>query len=136
MALLAAVVIAGALMLNHSARQYVDATLPIIARDWNEDEILKRASPGLKQNISADELGARLLLYKVRLGDLKKCEGSVGTTSLAYSSGALTLSARYGARADFESDYAIVGFKLIWHGGQWQIQDILVDSPALGTAPR
>jgi hypothetical protein len=59
--------------LDKESKPYSDAAIPAIVTTWSQKELLDRASPELKQAVTADQLN-RLFRWVSGLGRLQKCE--------------------------------------------------------------
>ena len=117
--------------LDASSKSYVDQTLPVIAAKWSKDELLKRASPELLQQINANPDQTDLLFGKFsQLGELKSYDGSKGDSFvLVNPMKGKIITANYLARATFEHGDAQISIRLIQHDDQWQYLNFFVNSP-------
>lgn len=115
--------------LDRQSKAYVDAAIPAIITNWNEKQLLDRASPEFKQKVTKQQFDE--LFHKLRgFGHLKKCEpaeGHVGT--IATTQDTKQIGAEYSANATFEKGAAIIDIELIKHGDQWQIVGFFVKPP-------
>jgi|SRR5262245_12727048 len=117
--------------LDKESKAYVDAAVPAIVSSWNEQELLRRASPEFQKAASSSDV-ERLFRWLRTLGRLQKYEGAQGEsiTSVTQQTGKV-IYARYSAKAFFDAGEANIEVGLIKHGDQWQIGRFNVTSPAL-----
>ena len=115
--------------LDASSKAYVDESVKAITSAWSKEELLKRASPQLRQVIKEEELG-RLFAKLSQLGKLQEYEGSKGDANISLTMQAgKVITASYIANASFDKGPAQVTVRLIQNDGQWQILQIYVNSP-------
>lgn len=117
--------------LDHSSKAFVDTSLPAIAAVWSPDELLRRASPELKQVADAHPQQLRQLFKKFSaLGRLEHYDGSKGESNMLYdATRGKRITAAYTANAVFEHPRAQFAVRLIRHAGQWQYLNFKVSSP-------
>jgi hypothetical protein len=124
--------------LDKESKAYVDAAVPAIISSWNEQELLKRASPEFQHATGPGDVD-RLFGWFRTLGQFQKYEGANGeaTISVTPQTGRV-ISARYVAKAVFDKGEANIEVVLMKHGNLWQIAGFKVYSPALmpATAPQ
>lgn len=117
--------------LDKESKSYADSAIPAIVINWNEKELLARASPEFKQAVTTDQLD-RLFRWVNSLGQLQKCQPSQGQALMSATTQAgNVISAQYTAKATFQKGEATIKLGLIKHGDQWQIVNFYVNSPAL-----
>lgn len=117
--------------LDKESRAYVDAAIPAIFSQWNQKELLDRASPEFKQAVTLDQLD-RAFRWGSALGQLQKCDPAQGQAGISITpqAGKVTIG-QYAAKAQFEKGEATITLGLIKHGNQWQILNFNFVSPAL-----
>ena len=117
--------------LDKSSKAYVDQTIPIIVSNWSKDEVLKRASPQLKQIISEHPQEFQQLFDKLsRLGALQHYDGAKGQATVFFDSKqGKIISAKYVADASFAHGQAHIAINLIQLAGHWQLLLFHVNSP-------
>jgi hypothetical protein len=115
--------------LDVSSKAYVGANIPTIISSWSEDELLKRASTELQENLAGRE--GNQFFSKVK--QLGKCESYDGCEGQAYINYSLqygkVITALYTAQAKFQNGNAKIKMELVWRNDQWQIATITVNSP-------
>ena len=118
---------------DREAKSYGDVALPAIVTDWNQKELLSRASPELKSATKGSELDDLFTAFTGKLGKLRNLKPgkAYGSYILYTTMDVLTVTTSYEADADFEKGAATLNLSLIKSGGNWQINGIHVDSPAL-----
>jgi hypothetical protein len=139
--LFVALIIAGAAFIGYTAftggaldkegKAYLDAAVPAIVSSWNDQELLKRASPEFQKAASPADVD-RLFRWFRTLGPMQKYGGAQGqsVTWVAPQSGKI-INAHYVAKAVFDASEANIEIGLIKHGNVWQIGRFDVTSPAL-----
>src|SRR5258706_2149975 len=114
--------------LDAESKSYIDGAVSAIAKHWSKNDLIERASPELLASLKPDQVAA-LFGSLSRLGTMTKYEGATGEATMSYigSTGAL-VSARYGARAQFENRSAIFRIALMRRDGRWVINSFYVDT--------
>lgn len=116
--------------LNTSSKKYVDEAIPLIIANWDKEELLKRASPELKKVATDDDITKLFSELKSKLGAFVKYNGATGGANMSYTSeNGKVISAAYKASAEFEHGTANIDFKVIQHGGDWQVLTFYVNVP-------
>lgn len=118
--------------LDKSSQEYVDALVPAIASHWSKDEVMRRASPELRELISNHPEDLDALFRKLStLGALKTYEGSKGEAMVFVDARkGKSTTASYTAPATFEHGKATFQIKLILSSDKiWQLIYFHVDSP-------
>ena len=117
--------------LDTESKDYVDAAVPAIVSSWNEQELLRRASPEFQKAAGPADVD-RLFGWFRTLGHLQRYEGAEGgaVISVTPQTGRV-VSGRYVAKAVFDSGEANIEIVLMKHGNVWQIAGFKVNSPAL-----
>lgn len=119
--------------LDAESKAYVDSAVPAIVANWNEHELLDRATPELRKSITPaalDDLFNRLS----HLGAMVEYDGATGQATMSYFTGAgSTVSASYVAKARFQNGTATFEIVLMKRGGHWMIHNFHVD--AVGNPP-
>ncbi len=114
--------------LDKESKAYVDKTVPLIVSRWDEQELLKRASPEFMQAAPTNELDKFFVMAR-RLGKLREYQGSEGQSYISVTTqNGKTITAKYSVNAVFDADPAVINIVLIKHGDQWQIEGFHVDS--------
>jgi hypothetical protein len=115
--------------LDASSKAYVDANIPTIISSWSEDELLKRASKELQENLAGQQ-GNNFFSKVKQLGKYQSYEGCEGQSYINYSlKYGKVITALYTANANFQNGKAKIKMELVWRNGQWQIAMITVNSP-------
>ena len=117
--------------LDKESKAYVDAAIPAIVTNWNKKELLERASPEFKKEVSDTQID-QLLHQFTTLGRFITFDSAKGqsATSVTTQIGKV-ITAQYDAKGYFEKGAAIIRISLIKHGDQWQILGFFVNSPKL-----
>ncbi len=117
--------------LDKESRAYAEAAIPAIITNWNEKELLDRASPELKQAATQEQLD-QLFRWVSSLGRLQKYDPPQGQALMSATTQAgKQITAQYSTKSTFEKGEATVTLGLIKHGDQWQILRFNVNSPQL-----
>jgi hypothetical protein len=115
--------------LDVSSKAYVDANVPVFISSWSGDELLKRASTELQENLAGQE-GNQFFSKVKQLGKCKSYDGCEGQAYINYSlQYGKVITALYTAQAKFQNGNAKIKMELVWRNGQWQIAMITVNSP-------
>jgi len=114
--------------LDKESKAYVDSAVPAIISDWNQQELLDRASPEFRQAVKDGDLDKLYKMFR-RLGKFQTYEGAKGQSnvSVTTNNGKRT-SAAYTANATFETGPAVIDISLIKHDDLWQILGIHINS--------
>jgi hypothetical protein len=117
--------------LDKESRSYADAAIPAIFSQWNQKELLDRASPEFKQAVTIDQLD-RMFRWASTLGQLQKVDPPQGQAGISITpqTGKMT-NGQYTAKAQFEKGEATITLGLVKHGEKWQILNFNVQSPQL-----
>lgn len=57
---------------NKQAHAYVDEVVPIITTNWKEKDLVERAHPALKKELTGDKLEKMFKMFSTKLGPIKK----------------------------------------------------------------
>ena len=115
--------------LDVSSKTYVDEIVPVIVSSWSSEDLMKYASPQLRQIVIEEQL-KQLLLKLSKLGHLKKFDGSKGDSNVSLTTQyGKVVSATYVAKAKFENGDAEINVRVIQNNGQWQLLNFYVNSP-------
>jgi hypothetical protein len=108
--------------LDASSRAYVDESVPAIISTWSKDELIKRASPQLRQKTSDDQIDQLFTTLSSKLGTFQSYDGAKGQSNMSFTSqdGQVT-TASYVAGATFQNGKAEIQIKLIRDNDSWQI---------------
>jgi hypothetical protein len=121
--------------LDAESKAFVDSAVPAITASWSQEQLVKRATPELRQSVKPDQL-ATFFGTLSRLGPLVQYEGATGEATMSYfSASGGTVSASYVANARFENGNATFRIALLKRDGQWMIHNFHVD-PVVGDKPR
>lgn len=117
--------------LDKESRAYADAVVPAIITNWNEKELLDRASPEFKKAVKQQQLD-QLFRWFTSLGRFQSSEPAQGQAGITVTpQTGKVISGQYTAKARFEKGDATIKLGLIKHGDQWQVASFSVDSPVL-----
>jgi hypothetical protein len=116
--------------LDASSKAFVDTNMPRFFSTFSKDELFKISTVLLRQNMSSDETDHLFSKLK-QLGQFQKYEGSKGEANIVfnYKKGTVTTTADYLTSASFQNGPVQAEVKLIRNSGQWQINDLSIDSP-------
>ena len=118
--------------LDAESKTYVDSAVPAITANWNQEELLKRATPELRNSIRPGQLTALFEAFS-RLGTLVTYEGATGQANMTYFTGTGgAVTATYVAKAKYQNGEATIRIVLLKQDGQWFIHNLHIDSPAFG----
>jgi hypothetical protein len=117
--------------LDKESRAYADAAIPAIVADWNEKQLLDRASPEFTKAVPQEKLD-QMFHWFTSLGRLQKCEPAQGQAGITVTpQTGKVISGEYAAKAKFDKGDATIKLGLIKHENRWQVLSLYVDSPAL-----
>lgn len=106
--------------LDRESKEFVDASVPLMATGWRADDLRSLASPELLRAQGGD-LGP-LASSLSELGSLKHYNGADGEANIDISPNhGETITATYTAHADFSNGPADLHLRLIKHDEQWQL---------------
>ena len=118
--------------IDAESKAYVDSAVPAITANWNQEELLKRATPELRNSIRPGQLTALFEAFS-RLGTLVTYEGATGQANMTYFTGTGgAVTATYVAKAKYQNGEATIRIVLLKQDGQWFIHNLHIDSPAFG----
>jgi hypothetical protein len=108
--------------LDASSKAYVDESVPAIVTSWSKEELIKRASPLLRQKASDADIDQLFTTLSSKLGNFKSYDGAKGQSNMSYTSeeGQVT-TASYVANASFQNGKTEIQIKLIRNSDSWQI---------------
>jgi dimeric dUTPase (all-alpha-NTP-PPase superfamily) len=116
--------------LDKESKAYADVAIAAIITDWNEKQLLDRASPEFKQTVTRQQFDQLFHRFH-NLGHLKKCDPAQGHAgALTTTQAGKQIGAEYYADATFDKGAAVIDMTLIKHGDQWQIVGFFVKPPA------
>ena len=112
--------------LDDQSKAYVDAAIPAIAGKWDQEQLVIRSTPSLRESITPDQLST--LFWRLSLlGPLVRYEGSSGQSAMSYFNGVSRVTALYVAKAQFKNGNATFHIALLKLNGQWLINGFRVD---------
>jgi hypothetical protein len=121
--------------LQLESKTYVEAAVVAISGDWSEEELRRRASPQLAQDLTLKPRELDMLFYAASagLGRLTHYQGAAGEArTMATTTRAGTVaSAEYIVTAQYEKGSAELTIELLKVGGAWKIDGFSVDSSAM-----
>jgi hypothetical protein len=118
--------------LDAESKDYVDDAVVTITAHWNPDELMKRASPNLRQIAKPDDIVGLFGAAMTALGPLVDYQGAKGGSLVSAMSGSgTTISARYVAHARYARSDADLELSLLKVDGVWKIEGFHINSSAL-----
>jgi hypothetical protein len=130
------VIILWGLHLDRESNDFVARAVPAIAGPWNIEELVKRATPELRANVTSPR-GRALFEALSRLGPLTEYDGATGEANLRYILGGNDngISASYRASAKLQNGPATFLLRLVKRDGEWMIErfDLL---PSSSSSPK
>jgi len=118
--------------LDASSRSYTQQAVIAIAKDWNKDELWKRASPEFKKTTQLDDLTFLFDAANAALGPLVEYDGAKGEASMVKAIGSSTdVRAQYVAYGRFAKDQAVFEITLHQRNDGWMIDGFHVRSASL-----
>ena len=114
---------------DREATAYIEGAVPEIARAWNPQALIDRASPELLAAVKSADDWERLFTAYRRLGALQKLEKPTGSvTSGAFAgTGAFTIG-QYTANAIFENGQAQLKIQVRLVDNGWKIDAFHINS--------
>lgn len=117
------------LALDADAKAYVDSAVVAICSDWDQQQLIDRASPELLAAVKPGDLPA--LFEKLSsAGPLSKYEGANGQASVTVYNGNSKITAKYVAKALFAHGEGTINISLVQNDGKWRILGFHVDIAA------
>lgn len=118
--------------LDASSKAYVDESVPAIVSVWSKDELVKRASPQLRQKASDVQIDQLFNDLSTKLGAFQSYDGAKGQSNMSFTAkeGEATTAA-YVANATFQNGKAEIQIKLIRDNDSWQILGFHVEMKPL-----
>jgi hypothetical protein len=123
-------------MLNAQGKAFVANAVPAIAASWSKKQLIDRATPELRNNLSPEDLAA-LADQSPQLGPFEEYQGATGKAdwlALAGLGGSVTSS--YVAKARFRNGLATFQIALVRRDGHWMIAQFHVDLLMFGPPGR
>jgi hypothetical protein len=114
-----------------NAQAWIDTNVPVIIKDWNSEELIKRASPGLLKAASHEQFSALFTTLADKLGPLREYKGSKGGTTVSLWFTGITKNGTYEPEALFTQAPAVILCRISWLDGGWKIDEFRVKSDAL-----
>jgi hypothetical protein len=122
--------------LDAESKAFVDSAVPAIAASWSKEQLLDRATPELRANVTPEQLKA-LFDAVSQLGPLTGYEGATGEANMSYMAGSGGgVSASYVAKAKFKDGAATIRIALLKRDGRWMISGFHVDTSLSGAPGR
>lgn len=115
--------------LDAESHNYVDSSVTAIVSNWDQNELLTRASSGFLVNMPPSDVD-RLFAKLRTLGRLKTYNGSQGQARISFNQTGKTIVANYVASAEFDTGPAQISLTLIKNFGGWKIHWFYVSSKA------
>ncbi|WP_266158251.1 hypothetical protein [Dyella silvatica] len=119
--------------LDASSKTYVEANVKPVVATWSKDELLKRASPQLREILGKDpDQVDRLFAKLAKLGPLKSLSEPKGQSLVSVNTGSgKVVSASYTETGEFENGHADFNIRLVQIEGQWRFFGFYVNSPIM-----
>ena len=115
--------------LDLESRQFLTAAIPAIFTDWDERELISRASTDLQAAVKGRDLDRLFAGMSRKLGSLKDCERIDGGASISMETErGIVVTGEYVAKTLFEGGAADIRLSLIKEEGDWQILSFRLDS--------
>jgi hypothetical protein len=115
-------------VVDAESKAYVDAAVPAIVAEWNEEQLLDRATPELLDTITRGEVKAEFGRFS-RVGRLVEYQGAIGEATVRFNLSLRTIvSASYIAKGRFQNGDALFRILLWKRNGRWLIQRFQVDA--------
>jgi hypothetical protein len=122
--------------LDAESRAYVDQAVAAIAKNWDKNELIERATPELLGVVKPEQL-TQLFVTFSRLGKMVEYEGATGeATMLLVLNSGTAISASYIARASFDNGSATFRIGLRKLDGRWLINSFYLDLAAPNRSPK
>jgi hypothetical protein len=114
--------------LDNECRQFVSAAVPAIFSEWNEKELVARASAELKTAVNHRELRQVFGGMAQKFGKLQNWKAE-GETSISMNSDrAILITGEYVAKSRFAAGEADIILSLVRDKGQWHILSFRLNS--------
>ena len=115
------------------SKAYVDEAIVAISTHWSKHELMRRATPELREKVNAkpQELDKLFHAASADLGSLREYHGA---KRLAHSGGATqspVISANYVAAAQYQKGSAKLRIGVVKVDGHWKISGFFIDSSAM-----
>jgi len=120
--------------LNAQSKAFVGNAVPAIAASWNEEQLLSRATPELRDQIMSEDLPT-LSALSTHLGQFAEYLGATGEVSWVSLAGfGGSISATYVAKASFVNGITTFRLTLVRLDGRWMISEFHLDAVQLDPA--
>jgi len=114
--------------LDRESRQFSDNAIRAICSNWDEIQLMDRASPELLNSIRSQDGTQRLFTQWRRLGAMTSLEALRGQANATVLFGKGTrVTAEYIGRANFRSGAGQIRISLVKHDGAWRILGFWID---------
>lgn len=115
------------------SKAYADEAIVAISTHWSKHELMRRATPELREKVNAkpQELDKLFHAASADLGSLREYHGA---KRLAHSGGATqspVISANYVATAQYQKGSAKLRIGVVKVDGHWKISRFFIDSSAM-----
>lgn len=118
--------------LDDQSKAFVDRNVPLILSTWDDEDLLKQASPDFISGNGKDDLDKEFIGLSHKLGKMQAYQGSNGKSNTYFSlRGRELIIADYQAKVIFANGPADISLTLVKNGDAWQIQRFDLTSPAL-----
>lgn len=118
--------------LDASSKAYVQANVPAIVSPWSKQELLKRASPQLLEQIRKHPGKIdRMFQQLSSLGAMQRMGSVAGESNTSYNlPDSESITAAYVLRAVFANGSVDIKVRLILQKGKWKFLNFYVTAPA------
>jgi hypothetical protein len=116
--------------LDASSKAYVDENVPLIVKNWSQEELSRRESAQFRAVTSDDQL-AKLFSIFSQLGPMQEYGTATGGANMnMVPASGFQVTAVYTVSAEFQNGKAEIRIALVKKGDSWEISGFRVDSPA------
>jgi hypothetical protein len=114
--------------LDTESRLFVSTAIPAIFTDWNEKELVERASSELKTAVNDRELKRLFGGMARKFGKLQNCQVDGGASISMRSDREIVVTGEYVAKTKFDAGEANIILSLVKDSGHWRILSFRLDS--------
>ena len=116
--------------LDKESKAYVDAAVPAIVSNWDEQALASRVSPEFTNVMHPGDMAKLFRMYR-QLGKFREYKDSRGQSFVNYTlRTGKVVTAEYTANATFDTGPATITLAIIKHDNQWQIEGFRINSRA------